>query len=131
MAFEKSLEGGSVEAKPPESRLGSLLWEEKSENFPGAKIVAFESDGKVTRYAVSRNAQGELQGNSFELQEYTMVSGVDDGYWKNSPSSVNATGQLTVNGKDIPKFRVGPTYQMREAELAEVERMLEMKGIKI
>lgn len=132
MSFERSFESLPAKETSPDSILGSLVMDiEESEQFPGAKIISFDNEGKVTRYAVSRNSQGGLQGNSFELQEYTIVSGVGDGYWKNSSSRVGAQALLTVNGKDMQKFRVGPTYQMREAELTEVERMLEIKGIKI
>lgn len=104
---------------------------EESEKFPGAKILSFtDSDQRIKRFALSRDASGKLQGTSFEMQEYAVASG-EEGYWQNSSARVDAEGMVTLNGKDMPKYRVGPTYQMHQDELENMEQELVSKGITI
>lgn len=126
-----SLESQPQKVTSPENQFGDLMFEEESKNFPGAKIVAFEKDGKIIRYALSRDEQGNLKGSKFDVQEYTIVSGMGDGFWKNSFVKTDAEGVLTVEGKEIPKFRIGPTYQMHTPELKEIEKALSERGINI
>lgn len=114
----------------PERTLGTIMGVEESEKFPGSKIISIDNNGRTTRYALRRDDQGNLQGNEFEFQELAPASG-DEGYWKNSSALVDTVGVMTFNGKDVPKYRVGPTYQMHQPELAQLEKAIQERGLTI
>lgn len=108
---------------------GSL---EASEQFPGSKIISVRNGDRTVRYALRRGADGTLEGNEFEVQEYRVVAGGSgEGSWVNSSSNVDASGQLEINGKTLPKYRLGPTYQISADKLQEIETSLKEKGIQI
>lgn len=99
---------------------------EEAPQFPGTKIVSFEDDGKIKRYALSRDSSGLLQGSEFELQEKSIVNGTNGGsFWKNSPSLVKA------ESSDGELYRIGPVYQMHGDALDSMEDYLKEKGITI
>ena len=104
------------------NRFGST---EESGNFPGQKIVSFKDGNKLTRYALSRDSSGNLQGSSFELQEYAIVKGTGgNGYWKNSESVV----KVVDDPDNAKRYRVGPVYKINQNELDDMEAYLKKTG---
>ncbi len=125
-----SFENNTNKEGSPEATFGNITGMEESEKFPGSKIISVEIGGRVTRYALRRDEQGKLQGNQFEFQELAPASDTE-GYWKNSSVLIDTKGVMTFNGKDVEKYRVGPTYQMHQSELAELEKAIQEKGLTI
>lgn len=116
----------------PKSRLEIIGVPEESEQFPESKIVTVKEGGEYVRYALRRNPDGELEGNSFKLQEYKIVNGTGgSGFWDSSDARVDAEGVLEIDGKEQQKFRLVGIQQMQFDELAEIEANLREKGIEI
>lgn len=116
-----------VKEQSPDPSFGKALSVEDAEapNFPGAKIINFEKNGKITKYALSRNQFGELQGSEFTLQEKSKDPNSQAEYWNNSQS-------LTRNASlDTDRFRVGPTYQVHDGDLEEMEAFLKAREIDV
>jgi hypothetical protein len=88
---------------------------EESEQFPGSKILTVKNGERYQRYALRRDEQGNLAGNSFELQEQV------EGRWQNSADVM----------KENPRHRIGPVQQMRGRELEQMELYLKDKNLEI
>lgn len=128
MSLENLSSQETVEKSPFGEQFGVL---EEAENFPNSKIISFKDGEGMKHYALSRDSQGNLKGSEFELQEFALYTQDGDGAWKNSPSRVDASGTYSVNGKDIPKYRIGPTYQMHRDKLDQMESFLKERDITI
>ncbi len=116
----------SVEKSEPAPFGKQYGFPEEAPQFPGTKIVSFEQDGKIKRYALSRDSSGTLQGVEFELQEKKVVSGTGgSSFWENSPSLVKA------ESTDGERYRIGVTYQMHGDALDSMEKFLNEKGVVI
>jgi hypothetical protein len=99
---------------------------EESESFPGSKIITVKEGDEYTRFALRRGEDGKLQGNKFALQEYKVVPGANgQGFWDNSSSLVRTADT------DPERYRIGPTYQIGEDRLTELESALKEKGVEI
>ena len=114
----------------PERTLGTIMGIEESEKFPGSKIISIDNNGRTTRYALRRDDRGKLQGNEFEFQEFAPASSTE-GYWKNSSALVDTVGVITLNNKDVEKYRVGPTYQLHQPVLDELEKAIQERELTI
>jgi hypothetical protein len=126
----ESFAGNTNEAL--KSRLEIIGAPEESEQFPGSKIVTVKEGDEYVRYALRRSPNGELEGNSFKLQEYKIVNGTGgSGFWDSSDARVDAEGVLEIDGKEQPKFRLVGSQQMQFDELANIEATLREKGIEI
>ncbi len=116
-----------VKEQAPDPSFGKPLHVEGVEapNFPEAKIIQYEKNGQTERYALRRNQYGELQGNQFTVREKRTDPNSRAVRWEDSPV---ATASVST---DPERYMIGPTYQMREDSLEEMEAYLKANDISI
>lgn len=100
------------------------MFTETTRQFEGATVIVFDEDGELVRYAMRRDANGNLMGNKYVLQEKLNIPGATEATWVNSGSSTNAES-------DNPNLRIGPVYQMHEDALSEMEEVLAQLNITV
>lgn len=106
-----------VETGESAESLGAVQWgPDEIDQFPGSKIFTFLDRGEYKMYAVRRNAEGVLEGNSFTTTEQS-------GEHRRHSSSLPRSEKTDI--------RIEATQQMHEPELSALEKVLEAKGIKI
>ena len=113
-----------VKERAPDPTFGRALREDEASNFPGAKIIVFEKDGKEVRYALSRNQHGELQGSQFTLLEKQNDPNSRTSSWVNSSAR-------TDMASESDQFMIGPTYQVHSNDLEEMEALLKAINIEV